>query len=168
MKSCATGVSVRFFNVTIPTGLRMSGISVDRGATAMPQPANLNVASEMMLRNRPPGDKSEARGTVGHHCGGREFESRRPKGFGVQRALRALGRRQRPRLVHQIGNGIGIVDDLGQRLVARPRLDLMRRATSMGETRHSRLAKAVRAITLQAGRVACLAEPIAKAGRVKA
>jgi len=70
----------------------------------MPQPANLNVASETMVRNRPPGDQSEARGSmVGHHCGGGEFESRRPKGSDVQRALGALGRRQRPRLVHQIG-----------------------------------------------------------------
>jgi hypothetical protein len=44
---------VRFFNVTIPTGIRISGKSMGRALIAMSLPANLIADSEVRVRNRP-------------------------------------------------------------------------------------------------------------------
>jgi hypothetical protein len=53
MKSCATGVSVRFFNVMIPTAPAFAAKSIGRTLMALSHPPNLRTDSEAIARNRP-------------------------------------------------------------------------------------------------------------------
>ena len=53
MKSCATGVRVRFFNVMIPTPPAFLAKSIGRTLMALSQPPNLRTVFEAIVRKRP-------------------------------------------------------------------------------------------------------------------
>src|SRR5436305_4879142 len=67
MKSCAAGLSVRFFSVKIPTGLDVVGKSAgNRLSDGLSEEENANTKFGMIVRKRPVASRALRTGTVLH------------------------------------------------------------------------------------------------------
>ena len=64
MKSCETGLSVRFFTVIIPTGRRVVGNSTGKRLIAGLSAENRNTELGMIVRKRPVASSALRTGTV--------------------------------------------------------------------------------------------------------
>jgi hypothetical protein len=96
MKSCATGASVRFFNVTIPTDPCVVARSMGKALTSVFPPGEPHCGFTRDGEEPPFGDKRDARDIrIGDHSCAGNIKSDRPKVIGIQGAERAVGRWQR-------------------------------------------------------------------------
>ena len=104
MKSCATGLSVRFFRVTIPFGTRAIGSSTGKTLISG-APGRKSQCGSRENRDKAPGrqETNPHLGGIGDHGRAGIVEPAGAKGFHCDRPNHASRRRQHPRFVHQFG-----------------------------------------------------------------
>ena len=104
MKSCATGLSVRFFSVTMPIGTRAAGSSTGKTLISARLVGNLNAEAGIIVRDRPVARRLiRASGEMVTTVTRGSSSAAGAKSFHCNRPSHAFRRWQYPRFTHQFG-----------------------------------------------------------------